>query len=98
MDQNPELKKLWFGPYSERGQRLFNFDYEWEHLTLRRIAELTGLYWINKRIPFPKFIEQIFWIHFVNIMREELEEEEKEKKSIWESKKRCWRIIKKSTR
>ena len=81
MDQNPELKKLWFGPYSERGQRLFCFDYEWEHLTLRRIAELTGLYWINKRIPFPKFIEQIFGVHFVNIMREELEVEEKEKQA-----------------
>ena len=55
MDQNPELKKLWFGPYSERGQRLFCFDYEWEHLTLRRIAELTGLYWINKRIPWKRW-------------------------------------------
>jgi len=94
MDQNPELKKLWFGPYSERGQRLFNFDYEWEHLTLRRIAELTGLYWINKRIPFPKFIEQIFWIHFVNIMREELEEEEKEKKAFERARKDADELLK----
>ena len=94
MDQNPELKKLWFGPYSERGQRLFNFEYEWEHLTLRRIAELTGLYWINKRIPFPKFIEQIFWIHFVNIMREELEEEEKEKKAFERARKDADELLK----
>ena len=97
MDQNPELKKLWFGPYTERGQRLFCFDYEWEHLTLRKIAELTGLYWIDKRIPFPKFIEQLFWKHFVDIMRKELEEEEREKEIIEKAKKDASELLENQT-
>lgn len=90
MDQNPELKKLWFWPvYSERWQRLFNFEYEWEQLTLRRIAELTGLYWINKKIPFPIFIEQIFGKQFVELMRVEIANDEAKKEYLEKVKKQA---------
>ena len=97
LEKNPELKVLWFWPETKEWINSFRFEYNWEDLTIRKMAEMV---WYLKPkqgwlVPFKKIKELIFEKDFIEQMEKEAEEEikikekekEKERKRLVEEQR-----------
>ena len=91
LEKKPELKVLWFWPETKEWINSFRFEYNWEELLLRKIAEMIWFLKPNQKwlVPFKKIKELIFERNFIEQMEKEAEEEIKimEKEKEEEKKK-----------